>query len=245
MRPVVVFDYDGTLHETLRIYRPAVEAAVRWLRDSCGRFTEPPSEARIAGWLGMNTSEMWEDFMPDLEPELRQKAGKLVGAQMMTALQAGKAAWYAGTEELLDGLKAAGYELAVLSNCGLSYARAHWDHFGMERWFTAFFASETWGDAPKSEILREIAADFETAVKKTPVRREAGAGKSGGSAEARAVVAVVGDRGSDLAAAHAVGVPFFGCLYGYGSREELAAASAFAACPAELRGLIPAVAGRI
>ena len=28
MKPVLVFDYDGTLHETMRVYKPGIEGAV-------------------------------------------------------------------------------------------------------------------------------------------------------------------------------------------------------------------------
>ena len=31
-RPSLIFDYDGTIHDTLRIYEPAVEQAFQWLR---------------------------------------------------------------------------------------------------------------------------------------------------------------------------------------------------------------------
>ena len=34
---------------------------------------------------------------------------------------------------------------------------------------------------------------------------------------------VIGDRGSDYAAAKSVGAPFIWCAYGYGSREEFPA----------------------
>jgi phosphoglycolate phosphatase-like HAD superfamily hydrolase len=35
---------------------------------------------------------------------------------------------------------------------------------------------------------------------------------------------MVGDRASDLQGARDAGIPFVGCLYGYGSREELSTA---------------------
>ncbi len=240
MRNIVVFDYDGTLHETMRIYKPAIEETLLWLRDICHQAVSIPSDARISSWLGMTTADMWHDFMPELDPQLRQEAGRRVGAHMLNGLEKGLAGWYSGVEQLLDKLKADEYELLVLSNCGNAYARSHWDCFRMDRWFTAFFASETWHDIPKAGILQEIVSDYEGALRKTPV-------KCGETAEAReachpsrscVIRAVVGDRASDLAAAQAVGVPFFGCLYGYGSPEELANATALAASPQELYSLI-------
>ena len=78
VKPVLVFDYDGTLHETMRVYKPGIEAAVRWLRSEHGVEVSMPSDQRMKKWLGMNTAEMWEDFMPGLSPSLKAEAGKLL-----------------------------------------------------------------------------------------------------------------------------------------------------------------------
>ena len=64
-RPSLIFDYDGTIHDTLRIYEPAVEQAFQWLRRQ-GYAVPEASGKKIASWLGMNTRDMWNSFLPDL-----------------------------------------------------------------------------------------------------------------------------------------------------------------------------------
>ena len=83
MKPVLVFDYDGTLHETMRVYKPGIEGVVKWLRRVHGVDAYMPSDQRIRRWLGMNTADMWKDFMPRLSPSFKQQAGRLVGEIML------------------------------------------------------------------------------------------------------------------------------------------------------------------
>lgn len=255
MKKVIIFDFDGTLHETMHIYKPAIVSVVKWLNEECGVQVEMPSDRRISSWLGMNMADMWRDFMPELDLDLRQKAGRMVGDWMQENLRKGKGRLYDGVEEMLDSLCAKGYLLAMLSNCGNHHAQVQWDIYGLERWFTVFFTCETWNGIPKHEILKDIAADFSGAMEKSPVKRDGlpmteTAGiispnrtggepdhkneNSGNGKEQYQIFAYVGDRDSDLAAAQAVGAPFIGCLYGYGSRGELEESTAFAGKPAEI-----------
>ena len=229
MQHLLIFDYDGTIHVTMRIYKPAIAAVVDWLREECGQSVELPSDARISSWLGMNTADMWKDFMPELDDALKFRAGRRVGDHMLQNLQHGLGRWYHGAVEMLDTLKQKGFAMAVLSNCGNSYAQAHWDAFHMEQWFTAFFACETWNNAPKDEILLDIQKDLPGALKKSPV-----VSTDWSTAADSEICAVIGDRSSDLHGAQAAGVPFIGCLYGYGSRGELEGSTHFAERPEEI-----------
>lgn len=240
MKPVLIFDYDGTLHETMRIYAPAVYDTVRWLNTSCGVSVSVPDDARIQSWLGMNTADMWNSFMPDLDADLKKRAALRIGDGMLANLKAGRGGWYDGTEEMLDALAGAGFTMAVLSNCGISYAREHWNAFGMERWFTAFFPCECWDNAPKDGIMRDIARDFDAAVQKTPVRKMSGDGARVAVRKAPETprFLVIGDRDSDFAAARRIGAPFIGCGYGYGLPEELAGADAVADEPSDIKKLL-------
>ena len=206
MKPILVFDYDGTLHETLRVYKPGIDGAVKWLRSECGIDVRMPSDQKEKKWLGMNTADMWEDFMPELEPSLKAEAGRLVGRIMLEEIRAGHGRWYPGVREKLDLLRQRGYTMVVLSNCEREYADLNRKVFGMDRWFDAFYDCASYGYIAKEEIMKLVAADHK---------------EKNGAQKTRFVV--IGDRGSDFAAAKSVGAPFIWCAYGYGSREEFAA----------------------
>ena len=88
----LIFDYDGTIHDTLRIYEPALRRAFKWLEEEHGVRVPHTSRQRIASWLGMNRREMWDSFLPGLPVELREEAGAMVGAHMERAVRARRAA---------------------------------------------------------------------------------------------------------------------------------------------------------
>ncbi|MBR6444579.1 MAG: HAD family hydrolase [Firmicutes bacterium] len=225
MKPVLIFDYDGTINETMKIYMPGVRKAVDWLIEDCGIEVEKPSDERIAGWLGVNMDDMWADFMPGLDADIKHQAERLVGKVMLEKTMSHEAAWYAGMEETLDELKRRGYDMAVLSNCGILYAKTQWEVFHMDRWFDAFFQCESFDNAPKEVIMAAIAADYEKAAEMTPVKSERGC-----KGHLRDFIGI-GDRDSDLAAAQSIGAPFIGCVYGYASYGELDDADISAGSP--------------
>lgn len=200
MKPTLIFDYDGTIHDTLHIYEPVMRHTYHWLAQEGYVKEEPLARERIAGWLGLNAKEMWDDFQPQLADEIKEQAAKRNGDGMVALVRAHEARWYANAEVVLDQLKKSGYPMLILSNCKISYREAHWKEFQMERWFDRFYDCESYGFAPKTQIIKEILPKYE------------------------APYVVIGDRVKDLDCARAVGAAFIGCLYGYGSRQELAEA---------------------
>ncbi|MGO5550684.1 HAD family hydrolase [Lachnospiraceae bacterium LCP19S3_B12] len=206
----LIFDYDGTIHDTLRIYEPALRRAFKWLEEEHGVRVPHTSRQRIASWLGMNRREMWDSFLPGLPVELREEAGAMVGAHMERAVRARRAAWYPGIRPVLEELKDRGCRLAVLSNCQASYGRVHWETFGMDRWFEGFYDCESFGYAPKTQIIRQIGKEFPGPY------------------------VVIGDRRIDMECARASGSPFIGCRYGFGIAGELAGADVMAEKPEDI-----------
>ena len=202
MKPTLIFDYDGTIHDTLHIYEPVMQDTYHWLAQEGYVEEKPLAQARIAGWLGLNAKEMWEDFQPQLAEEIREQAAKRNGDGMVARVRDHEARWYASAKSTLDLLKQNGYPMIVLSNCKIAYREAHWEEFRMERWFDRFYDCESYGFAPKTQIIKEILPQYD------------------------APYVVIGDREKDLACARAADAAFIGCLYGYGSREELSGADA-------------------
>lgn len=197
MKPTLVFDYDGTIHNTMLIYESAFRRCFAWLVENGYAPRQEIPEERIAGWLGMNSRDMWNSFLPELPEEIRGAASRMVGSSMVEQIREHRARWYPGAEEMLDELKSAGYTMVILSNCKIAYREANWEEFHMERWFSAFYDCESFGFAPKTEIIKEVQKRFDFPF------------------------VVIGDRRSDLECAVSCGSPFIGCLYGFCREREL------------------------
>ena len=214
MKPTLVFDYDGTIHNTMKVYEPAIREVCSWLLAN-GYATEAnPSSSQIAGWLGMNAREMWADFMPELDPIIKLQAEKIVGDHMLGRVRAHEAEWYQGVEQVLHTLKSRGYRMVILSNSKFITGQTHFEEFGMGRWFEKWYDCESFGWAPKTEIIKSVQADYPGEL------------------------IVIGDRSSDMDAAKAIGAKFIGCLYGFGSEDELNQADCLINSPDELLDLI-------
>lgn len=204
MKPTLVFDYDGTIHNTIVIYESAFRQCYeRLVKEGYAPVREIPTE-RIAGWLGMNSREMWDSFLPELPRNIKENASKMVGNAMVEQILHHRAVWYPGAAEALEELKTEGYQMVILSNCKIAYHKANWAEFSMERWFLAFYDCESFGFAPKTEIIREVRNSLQTPL------------------------IVIGDRRSDLECARACKSPFIGCRYGFGKDGELDGADMFA-----------------
>ena len=197
----LLFDYDGTLHETMRIYGPAFRMACEDL--AARGLIEPrhDSDAEIAAWLGFSTPEMWRRFLPELPQQEKERSSRVIGGEMLRLVRAGQAALYPQAEATLAALKARGHTLILLSNCRRAYLQAHVQTFGLDRFFTACYCCEEFGDIPKYDSFPKIRARWPGDY------------------------VVIGDRFFDLEVAVRHDLPSVGCLYGYGSAEELSAAT--------------------
>lgn len=206
----LLFDYDGTLHDSLQIYAPAFQAAYDRLAERGCVSPRVWSLSEIRQWIGLSPKEMWDRFQPDLPEEEKQAASILIGQRMLELIRAGRARLYPGVPEALDALRGEGYRLLLLSNCPVSYLQAHTDCFGLDRLFHGLYCGEQFGYRPKYEIFPELHARWGDSF------------------------IVIGDRAQDMEIAARNGPPAVGCLYGYGSQEELSAADLLIQSPSEL-----------
>ena len=83
MVKTIIFDYDGTIHQTLGIYEPAFRETYQWLTEQKVAEEQKIASSRIAGWLGLNSKEMWDTFMPELDQKYKDQASKMVGERMI------------------------------------------------------------------------------------------------------------------------------------------------------------------
>ena len=211
MMKTVVFDFDGTIHNSKRLYGSAFRKGYEWLVSK--GYAEPAfySDDDVSKYLGMTAPEMWQSFMPQLPRSVTEEAGSIIGRQETEDILGGKAVMYSGVSDALTLLKQSGWSLMILSNCHHSYMDAHRQALGLDRWFDDYFCGEDYGFIPKEDIFTFIMQKYPSEL-----------------------FVMTGDRRSDIAAGIKNGVPTVGCLYGFGSPEELAQASCTVSSPDEL-----------
>lgn len=195
-RYTLVMDYDGTLHDSRAIYEPAFRKAMLDIETLGWIEHKEYTTEDIVCWVGYSAAEMWMRFHPELSEEQRKYAGKLIGSYMREALENGRARLYHGTEETMDALKKQ-YNIIFLSNCDHSYMDTHRKIFNLDRWFDEFYCTGDYDYAQKDKVFDEH------------IRKEG------------VIYVAVGDRRKDIELAQNSDILSVGCLYGFGSREEL------------------------
>ncbi len=196
----LVFDYDGTLHNSILTYAPAFRDTMKWLSDSGYIADREYSDKEISYWLGFNSTDMWGNFHPELDITIRETARKKLGENMAHRLDSGEGALYTGAEKMLTALKNAGHTIIFLSNCRVHYMERAKRLFHLEKWFDFFYCCEEFDFIPKYEIFRRFAPNH------------------------KGEYIIIGDRFHDIETAAQNGLNSIGCAYGYGTREELSKA---------------------
>ena len=195
----LVFDYDGTLHDCIKIYAPAFRKAYAHLV-ALSLAEERAWPAReISQWLGLSPGAMWDRFLPALPQSRKDECSRIIGGEMLRLVRAGQARLYPGALQTLERLRGA-HTLIFLSNCKRAYMQAHIGYFHLDDYFSAFYCAEDFDFQEKHEIFGMIKQGF--------------AGE----------FAVIGDRFQDMEIARRYGLKAIGCAYGYGGAQELAAA---------------------
>lgn len=193
----LIFDYDGTLHESIRIYKPAFEKAHEYLISKGLATQHMYSEKEISKWLGYTAKKMWDLFAPNLSQSEKDYCSKMIGDEMVRLTYDRKAVLYPMTEDVLTRLKNEGHTLIFLSNCKQSYMEAHKNVFQLQKYFSDFYCSEVFKFIPKYEIFNLIKHNF------------------------NGEFIVIGDRYQDIEIANRYNLKSFGCSYGYGNKNEL------------------------
>ena len=193
----VVFDWDGTLHESMFIYEKAFRKAYQFLVEN--GYTKPRlfTKEDISSFLGKNPKEMWTHVLPDTDDVYIQKASQIISNEMLESIEKGEARLYEHTIDVLTYLKKKGYHLVYLSNSKNYYMEAMKKAFHLNHYFDRFVTSEMYAFIPKKMILKEILHELEPSV------------------------IMIGDRDIDIETGQYNQLLTIGCLYGYGTPEEL------------------------
>jgi phosphoglycolate phosphatase len=193
----IFFDYDGTLHDSMKIYMPAFLKAYEYLVQNHLAPKRNWSASDIKIFLGQNPKEMWEMFEPKLNAETIQKVSQIISNSMKEDIELNQAVLYDGSLEVLQYLKSKGYRLVYLSNSKTYYMEAHQKSFNLSRYFDMMVCSEMFDFIPKKIILEQIKKDFPGDM------------------------VIIGDRIHDMESGYFNNVHTIACDYGYGSKEEL------------------------
>lgn len=193
----LIFDWDGTLHDTKALYGASLRGTLRWLISQGYPVPENQSDEYLSRYLGVNARDMWMDYMPELPLEVREECSRRTGEQMVKEINAGNAKLYPGTLPVLSALKDSGYRLVILSNCKVPYMEAQRKAFELDARIESYFCSGAYGFRPKEEIFPDVAKNFPGEY------------------------CMIGDRASDRKVAEVHGIHFIGCSYGFGRLEEI------------------------
>ena len=215
----IFFDYDGTLHDSMRVYGPAFRKGVAWLEKEGYLAHQEYDDEWISHWLGWTTSDMWQTFTPQLPEEVWRNAAHIVGAEMDRLSSSGQGRLFEGIPEALTQLKQAGYTLAFLSNCRHAYRDAHRQFYNLDEWFDVYHCAQDFPGLAKWEIYQRV------------ITEETHPGPH----------VMVGDRFHDIEVASKAHIASIGCAYGFGEADELNAASIIIEAPSELPGAVEEV----
>jgi phosphoglycolate phosphatase len=210
----IYFDYDGTIHNSIKVYAPAFRKAYKFLMNKGAAPVRKWEDEEISYWLGFSSQAMWEAFMPNLDIKLRQIASSIIGKEMGALIKDGKSILYEGAIETLTYLKAKGYRLVFISNCSIAYRDAARDTYKLMDFFDEMICSEEYDYQPKHEILRLIKESY-------PVDG-----------------LMIGDRMQDIEAGIMNNMLTIGCLYGFPCEGELDMADRVIDDVTELRELL-------
>ncbi|MCA8974208.1 MAG: HAD family hydrolase [Planctomycetes bacterium] len=182
---LVVFDVDGTLHDTFRWWAPVIRAGLRRFAEREGIEVAMPSDAEAEAVVGMRDAGVWAPFLPDAHKHRWLDLRAVVLPMEVAEISSGTDYLFAGVRELLPHLRASGVKVALASNCRSTYMGAMMAGQGLAALSDFQFCLDSPGVGSKTDMLARA-------------REAAGAQR----------VVMVGDREPDHEAASAHGWPF-------------------------------------
>lgn len=191
----IIFDFDGTLHNTIKIYYPAFSEGVKILREHGFAKDFELSEENVAKFLGEKPTFAYDFLAKDADKNFKEEVMTLVGKKMDENIASGIGELYKGTIKVLEELYQ-NYDLYILSNCRESYLENALDVYKIKKYFKNYYAAETFDYIPKDEIIKK---------ERKNLRKE---------------IIFIGDRHHDMEAARKNNLKCIFCSYGFGDESE-------------------------
>ncbi|MEO6597523.1 MAG: HAD family hydrolase [Planctomycetota bacterium] len=182
---LIVFDVDGTLHDTFRWWSPVIRAGLQRFAEQNGLDIPMPSDAEAEAVVGMRDAGVWAPFLPEGHKHRWNDLRCVVLPMEVEMVSSGEDFLFDGVRPLLAHLRRIGVKVALASNCRRTYMGAMQQGQGLAAATDWQYCLDSPGVETKTDMLRLA-------------REGAGAER----------VVMVGDREPDLEAARALGWPF-------------------------------------
>ncbi len=196
----LIFDYDGTIHNSLKIYKPAFLKAYEFLVHEGYKPTKSFKDSEIASFLGQSPKEMWDTFGKGLDQSVKNHASQIISNVMAEMIDNGEAQLYNHAMDTLKTLKSRGYTLVFLSNCRIDYMEKHKQLFDLGDVFRDMVCAEAYDYIEKYEIFNQIKTRYDPKM------------------------VMIGDRKHDIKTGINNHLFTIGCTYGFGTKDELSQA---------------------
>lgn len=197
---LIVFDVDGTLHDTFAWWSRVIRSGLRRFTEETGIELAVPTDAEAEAVVGMRDAGVWAPFLPPGHVHRWRDLRATVVPLEVAEITRGVDYLFRGVRQLLPHLRSLGVRVALASNCRTAYMTAVQQGQGLAALSDWQFCLDSPGVADKRDMLRLAAA----------------------AAGARRPV-MVGDREPDQEAARALGWPF---LWRRNARCDLGSADA-------------------
>ena len=147
---ILVFDFDGTIHNTEIAYKKAITESLDELNLDINDFD-------FKSFIGMGPKDVWDIILndnSDKTPYIEKNGDRIIKYMK----ESGEL--YDGAIETLSYLKSK-YDLYILSKCRRVYMEAAREKFGLDSFFRKYFIGEDYKFLDKYKILRkEVREDY-------------------------------------------------------------------------------------
>jgi phosphoglycolate phosphatase-like HAD superfamily hydrolase len=183
---LVVFDIDGTLHDTFRWWARVIREGLARFGELHGIAMPTPSDREAEAVVGMKDAGVWAPFLPEPHKHRWQELRAVVVPMEVEEVSRGVDYLFPGVRQLLPWLRRIGVKTALASNCRRTYMGGMLAGQGLAALTDCQFCLDSPNVNTKTDMLVE-------------------ARKAAGGVER---VVMVGDREPDHEAAMALGWPF-------------------------------------
>ena len=199
MKPIVIFDMDGTLFKTHLILEPALDETFAWLRTK-GLWKGATPIDTYREIMGVPLPVVWQTLCPEHSAQQHEASNQHFQQALIDMIVTGRGALYEEAIETLGELSIL-YDLHIASNGNLPYLEAIVSTYQLDRFLSTTNSIDRIASGNKSELVASVVH---------------AAGSSSGY--------VVGDRLSDIRAAQDNGLTSIGVRFDFAQEEELAQA---------------------